>query len=345
MSQSAKNRNLSMEIVKLAAACFVVLIHAPFPGRLGEAAACLGRFAVPFFFAVSGYFSFGIGEETIKKRIGHMGKLHLITAALSVAVGCGLAALAGENVLVYLRWHMLPDLRGLLRMLLLQVNPYGGHLWYLTALLLCYLVLLAYSRFWQGTRQDNRPLYGAGFVLFAIYFTLAVLLDAEGVKIPFKVCRSGWLTGIPMFLMGMFLHEYGDRIRKNNQLSSRKMLLLIFLGFALSLLQWASGQAAENPLGVFLTVPVLILYLAEHPRLPGNHSLAEKAVSRFGVISTAVYLLHIAVIDLYNVLLKPGLFALLGSKEPMLMPVFVLCLTFLGAILWERIDWLRHRKK
>ena len=53
----AKQRNGSMELLKFAAAFFVVWIHAPFPGKLGQLVSTLARFAVPMFFLFSGYFN------------------------------------------------------------------------------------------------------------------------------------------------------------------------------------------------------------------------------------------------------------------------------------------------
>ena len=47
----------------------VVFIHVLFYGKLGVVIDALARFAVPFFFLVSGYYSYQIPCEKIKKRI------------------------------------------------------------------------------------------------------------------------------------------------------------------------------------------------------------------------------------------------------------------------------------
>lgn len=340
-----KQQNLSLELTKLIAACFVVFVHAPFPGKLGEIVVCLGRFAVPFFFAVSGYFSLGIDRTRIRKRTVHILNLHLITAVLCVAMGCILRIGNIQDLLYYLRWETLPDANEWIRLLILQENPYGGHLWFLSSLLLCYGVLWGYETFWEGESGKTGPLYRAAFALFAIFCAMSMLVKMEGVQVPFKAYRNGWFMGIPMFTMGMFLREYQERIVRNFHLTDRKMVLLITLGAVLTLMQQLSGDAGELPFGIILLVPVLLLFLMKHPQLPVKNSWVQKLVSRLGVLSTGVYLLHIAALDLYNAFLKETALALFGTKEDTLMPLMVLAMTFVGAFLWERIDWILMRKK
>lgn len=340
-----KQQILSLELTKLIAACFVVCIHAPFPGKLGDIVMCLGRFAVPFFFAVSGYFSLRIDRTRIRKRMTHILKLHLITAVLCVAMGCILRIGNIQDLLYYLRWETLPDTNEWIRLLILQENPYGGHLWYLSSLLLCYGVLWGYETFWEGESGKTGPLYRAAFTLFATFCAMSMLVRMEGMQVPFKAYRNGWLMGIPMFTMGMFLHEYQERIMNNFCLTDRKMALLMALGVVLTVMQQLSGGAGELPFGMLLLVPVLLLFLMKHPQLPVKNNWAQKLVSRFGVLSTAVYLLHIAALDLYNLFLKERALALFGTKEDMLMPLVVLAMTFVGAFLWERIDWILIGKK
>lgn len=45
------------------ASLFVILIHCPFPGLIGQGCIAIARFAVPLFFAISGYFL--VGKETL----------------------------------------------------------------------------------------------------------------------------------------------------------------------------------------------------------------------------------------------------------------------------------------
>ena len=62
-------KNNTLELIKLFASYMVVFIHVPFHGRFGAAIDALARFAVPFFFLVSGYYSYQIACKKIKMRI------------------------------------------------------------------------------------------------------------------------------------------------------------------------------------------------------------------------------------------------------------------------------------
>lgn len=57
-------RNQTLECCRILAAVFVVFLHVPFPGTVGKTVNCLARFAVPLFFAISGWFSYGAEGES-----------------------------------------------------------------------------------------------------------------------------------------------------------------------------------------------------------------------------------------------------------------------------------------
>ena len=50
-------RNRTFDLFKWVAALFVLLLHVPFPGDVGGTVRMFARWAVPFFFMVSGYFT------------------------------------------------------------------------------------------------------------------------------------------------------------------------------------------------------------------------------------------------------------------------------------------------
>ena len=64
-----QQKNATLELIKLLASYMVVFIHISFYGEIGVAVNALARFAVPFFFVISGFYSYKCTEEKIKKRI------------------------------------------------------------------------------------------------------------------------------------------------------------------------------------------------------------------------------------------------------------------------------------
>ena len=69
----------TLELIKLFSSYMVVFIHVPFHGNAGVTIDALARFAVPFFFLVSGYYSYQITCEKIKKRIQNILTLIIIS--------------------------------------------------------------------------------------------------------------------------------------------------------------------------------------------------------------------------------------------------------------------------
>lgn len=341
--EKIQQKNLSLDFVKLIASCLVVFIHAKFPGRLGSLVACLARFAVPFFFAVSGYYSFGVDRYRIQKRMGHVLKLHLIAIILVVLIDC--AGLTLPDFMNYIRGDILLTKNEWLRWILVQDVPYGDQIWFLTALLQSYGILWVYTVFWEGRTQKNVPLYQAAFALFAIFCTMTQFFRLEGLEIPLHCYRNSWLFGLPMFAAGMFLHEYKDQIWHNFRLTDTKLVLLILLGAMLSVLDEMAGDSGELPSGMILLVPALLLYLSSHPQLPIKAVWVQKIASRFGVMSTAVYILHVPVKKLYYLLFPEGLGSVFGSLLGYVYPLVILTITFIGALFWERIDWFLHQMK
>lgn len=330
-----KERNQSIELCRLTAAIAVVFIHVALPDPIGGWINCLCRFAVPFFFMVSGYFSFGRDSVWVKGQLVKVLKLNLYAPMLYYAWkyiefyrGSGLWAFLGDEVFhqgIFMQW------------LIQHIGPGAGHLWFLSALVPCYLGLWIYVRFREGETQNNKPLYLTGFFLMWVYFALGTILPVNEVIIPYEAYRNGWFLGIPLFLLGMFLHEYEKTIVEKFQLNTKRLILLIAAGVLLSLLQWRCYGVTELYLGNLPEMIGLMLLLTANPILPRSLGFLRGAASRFGRISTVIYIIHILVKDMYDAYLLPRAAESLGVLEPWMKPFLVAIISFAGAILW---DWL-----
>lgn len=331
--------NQTLECVRIIAAVFVVCIHITFPGITGGLVTCLGRFAVPFFFAVAGYFSFGADRQQLVRRLKHILKLNLLAIAIVFAGNSILWIMWGSSPLEAM-FHVLPTLSDLGDWFFLHINPFAGHLWYLTAMVVCYGIALIYRDFFGGEAPDYRTMYLAGFFLFLIRFALTDILTVSEVYILYYLYRDGLFLGFPMFAMGMFLRQYQQRIMENYHLSTGKLAGLLIFGILLSLFQWGAFYDSELPLGAVVQVAAILLLTAQKPNICGSSKLALKIVSRLRSLSTWVYILHITVYEFYEYLLQERLSTVLGSWEAWLKPITVLGITVvicLGAQLAGRI--------
>ena len=286
--QTKLQRNETLECCRILAAVFVVFLHVPFPGLMGKTVNCLARFAVPLFFAISGWFSYGAKPEKLLRR---MGKILLLEA-----VGIGLTVLSkGFRV-------CLPDAAGLTKWLLLNVDPFAGHLWYLSAMAYCYGFLWLYTRLICRKRRNYLPLYALGAVLLACHFAMANFSDLTGIQVDYILYRNAWFFGIPMFSMGLFLREYSEKLPQKGQWAA------LILGFGLSLAErWILGPS-DLPVAMPLAVAAMLLLTASHPTLPENRPMLRRAAAQLGTMSTVVYLVHLIIseaLPLENIWLRP----------------------------------------
>ena len=322
-------RNQSLECWKLAASVFVVFIHARFPGATGRLMDCLARFAVPMFFAISGYFSFRAGCGKTRKRLTHILKLNLISTAGYLLWNCFVAEYGGGGAWSYLQAAMQsPNMPA--RWILLHINPFAGHLWYLTAIWFCYLFLFVYIRCQKNKPADYRPFYCIGLALFVLYLLMDDVLPVFGIEIPFRYYRNGWFLGLPMFALGLFLHAFQEQICAKWNLSAGKLVWLLLAGAALSVLQWWLLKPSETPVGAYLEVIALLLLSAAHPELDIRSRFGEALIALAGSLSTMVYILHPGVITFYELFLQQRLQLLFPETEAFLAPVLTVLLS-LGA--------------
>lgn len=332
-NQISSQRNLSLECCKLIASFFVVFLHVPFPGTFGGLVSCLSRFGVPLFFAISGWFSYQTEPARLAKRFRHILLLELAGSAVYLCWNCLQHVSGGGSAGEYLR-YILPTGQTLAGWLVLNVNPFSGHLWYLSAAALCYGVLWLWRRL--GIRT-SRPLYLAGICLMAAHFAMAEFSRFLGLSVPFQVYRSGLFFGLPMFTMGLFLREFREELLR--RLTKKRLVLLLLGGIGLSLLEWQHFGGYDMHIGTIITVIALMLLTAACPQVP---RWLEKPASVFGRLSTTIYLLHLLILSLYQTFVQPFAAIHLGQWEPWMQPVIVLAAALLTAAVCE---WLRQLSK
>lgn len=330
--QEKTGRNQSVECARLIASFFVVFVHCPFPGRIGKAVVCVGRFAVPMFFMISGYFSYQAGSKKLAVRVRRMLWLNLLATAVYVFkryllesnFQWGLA----ESVL-----ELAPSGEQLLQWLILSFNPYSEHLWYLAAAWACYLVLWVYVTFFGEAEVRYQPLYGLCAGLFVLQFIFGEMAGVLGMSVPYVLYRNALLPGLPLFGLGLFLREYRERLVKNFELRDGKLLGIILMGMGYCFFWRFTVGEIDLPFGMILAVAALVLLLTAHPRVTAGGTMMEHCISKFGFLSAAVYILHQFFNIFYHRMGMPWAALVFGRAEPFLRPVIVLGITLAASIL------------
>ncbi|MGN1097387.1 MAG: acyltransferase family protein [Clostridia bacterium] len=198
-------RNSSIDIFRLIAVAAVIIQHygIVYP-RTSETAMwfnLFSRIAVPFFFMVSGYFSWksdpAARHAYLKKQAATIAKILTVSSVIIIFF---------NNLFGY---HIIFKPKYLL-FLFLYNDPFflfdQSHIWYMLALI--YVLLIALL-------VEKCRLHKAAYISVPILLTAAVALDlylrAAGIR---RACytRNFLFDGLPFFYLGQLLRRYEDKI-------------------------------------------------------------------------------------------------------------------------------------
>ncbi|MGN0156489.1 MAG: acyltransferase family protein [Lachnospiraceae bacterium] len=207
IQKKEKNYNYCLDFIKGIACFWVVCMHCEFPGKLGIVVQCISRFCVPFFFMVSGYYSF-YEEDSPKKSIGEKLK-HILNITLgATAINI---IFAFSQYILELETYSVSIKDVFVWILFNQAFILSSPMWFLFALLYVYIL------YWGVEKLHlQKVAYYAIPILMVIYIFLAQGLHFMGVYVPNYLYRNFLIEGFPFFMLGHFLHSRYDRIRISN---------------------------------------------------------------------------------------------------------------------------------
>ena len=200
-------KNNTLELLKLISAYMVVFIHVPFYGKLGVAVDALARFAVPFFFFVSGYYSYRIPCEKIKKRIRNiLSLLILSTTSYTAFEIIKLLKYNREGLVAFFERYT--ELKTFVELVVFNAPANFGHLWYLLAIFYVYIIFY----FATKLRVKENAIFAVSLSLLVLNLLLGEGLSLFGISLPTHVVRNFATTGIPFFALGLFVKKHEDKI-------------------------------------------------------------------------------------------------------------------------------------
>ena len=202
-------RNHTLELLKLFASYMVVFIHVLFYGKMGIVVDALARFAVPFFFLVSGYYSYKISLEKIKKRIKKLLVL-LISSAVCYTVFeiVKLLKYNPDELAVFLNKYT--DISTYINLLVFNVSISSGHLWYFLAIIYVCIIFYFVTKF--GIKE--KVIFITSLLLLLLHVVLGECLSVLGIVMPIHYVRNFLLMGVPFFALGLFVNKHQDKLEK-----------------------------------------------------------------------------------------------------------------------------------
>ena len=294
MAAHSHQRLLIMDLFKLIASFFVVIIHCNFPGSIGVAAKAIARFAVPFFFLCSGYFLYGSDCKKILNKLIRTVKL-CFSAVLLYASFRFACLLLGNTLSEAIRhflsifsWHVI------VKWIVFNVNIFSVHLWYLDAMVYVYAIhwLIRYFR------VSEKFIFASSFVLLGLHLLIWQILLTRGGTLSDAtfIVRNFFFDGYPLVGIGMYIRKHREKIP---QLTLSSMVLLVILGESLAVLSRYFIGNKSVPIGAIITAITLICYSTQSHKIKITSLLQNSAP-----YSIYIYVLHPIVIDIVSFAFK-----------------------------------------
>ena len=288
------SRNSCIDTIKGFACIAVVLIHYNWGNDFSKVLQIVGRFAVPFFFFVAGFYlpdcDANIVSARVKQKAKHIGIL-LVKSILFYAPFCVLWNLAMDpewKLVVFVREKITVD--AMLKMVLSSDPVVYAHLWYLLATLSCYGLLLLVGRFFN--RYSSFILFvilGSLYVLFAEFraiFGLSNSYPLPGGKV-LIISNLFFLRALPFLMYGIFLRKINI---SHQRLPFWGLMAVCLLGFLSALIENYYYGTILMYVGTFTSVIALSLIALGYPEK--RIAIMEYIGNR---LSMYVYIYHIAV--------------------------------------------------
>ena len=281
--QKKINYNYCLDMLKGIACFCVVCMHCEFPGKLGIMVQALSRFCVPFFFMVSGYFSFypmHMNASNIYNKVKHILKLtaeacicNVIYFLIQYFIGINSTfEISMEGILIFLLFN--------------QPSILMGSYWFLFALIYVYIIYIFIIKY----NLTKTAFISIPFLL-CCYIVLAQGLHLAGYKIPNYIYRNFLIEGFPYFTLGYYLHSKQDKIQINN----KALIIAIIVSTVMCLGErsWLGRDFGVN----ICTIPQVIAIFLFGIKNP----LCGKKLSNIGKkYSMYVYIFHPVIWRLLN---------------------------------------------
>ena len=309
-------RNKQLDQNKFIMAILVIFLHAPVPGVVGEIIGCIARISVPFFFMVSGYYSSEKKSDEYLKKIKKT------------------ACLLAYSIVIYFVWNILVSslqdglknflyecfsIKNLVEMILFNAGSLLGHLWFVAALLYCYIFCYIFSR----TKISKRAIVGTTCALLIGHFLIRSVLELFQVPDPTKYVRGFLFTGLPFFLIGQLTTSI---IQTKTKRKTVVLGLLAFLGGGLSLVETFFIWKCDLYVGTVVCSVCIFIITQLNP---------ECAIDLFCILgkrySTDLYIWHVLIISITNIFsVIIGVYG--NNYYKLLLPIIVVAGTLIFAI-------------
>jgi len=262
----------------------IICIHTAYHGKIYFDP--LFRFAVPFFFMVTGYFYSSIKEKhreyfQIKKMV-----ILLLSSNFLYLIWTFMICIdTNVSISDYLRSAL--SLKAWIRFLCFNESLFIGHLWYLGALVYVLVIILIFDKY--SSREKLYKFIPILLLTNIIMGNYSTIIFRE--TLPLILTRNFLFLGLPFFLLGDIIYK------KQSNPTRRQLLSLLILSVILTItenllfLKIAAAFNADFFLATpFLAYSLFMLFLEDRPFF--HHPLLIKVAQLSKDTSITVYIIH-----------------------------------------------------
>ena len=261
-------------------------------GTEGGIIVALSRFAVPFFFLLSGFFSyFEDASKAIEKY-----KVRCIRL---------LKLLIVSNIIYFIfydvirdfsisKWMSLIDVGQIYQYIIFNTSPTGGHLWFIQSLIYCYLLFFIMTKL--DIKINKLYVYIPILLIFNLILGEFSRLTANPYSYYFH--RNFFFTALPFFVLGYLIR---DKKEKLDIISNKFIIYSIALGILLTVLEFLTIGTVELYIGSIILATIIFIWCIINPEK------LDWKISGWigGKLYTPMYILHLIVyysliVDVYD---------------------------------------------
>ena len=287
--------NSALNTVKFIAAMFVIFIHIQFPDNFGIAVNSIARFAVPFFFMVSGYYCYYENIEVqykklinkIKKMFGFICIYNLLYFLLRI-----INNIFNHNNIIDFLSEMISS-KSIFNFIIFNESPVWWHLWFLNALLYCYIIFMLFNKI-----KFDKRIYILIPVLLCFNFFLGEIYTSIKI-IPNYYYRNFLFIGLPYMLLGYLFHLNKDKIISKFSSSSCYIFIVVFIIATLLERNLLNDNKEHYLSTIFLTIFIFLICMLKPYKF--KNSIISDIGHRYTLM---IYIIHPLIIYVYQIIIQ-----------------------------------------
>lgn len=330
--RSLKKQYDLLNAIKIVAAFFVVCIHVSFPKTVGNIVIGFARFAVPFFFMVSGFFSYYEDKSLLdckyKRKIVHLLKLFIGSVMLYFCYKLSISIVNG-SFLEYIKSVF--SLNSFVELLIFNNVRVTEALWFIPALIYVYVVFYVIEK-----KKITDKMYFLIPVLFLIGVILREMLEfipnLPAIFSKSYLCRNFLFVGIPFFMLGHYIRV--NETKFFDKFSDFGLVTLMILGSAEAVFCNIFHATKSVYIGTLVTVFALFVFAVKNEDKI-NFPFLSKLGARY---SLYVYIFHILIKDIikkFIAIVNPN--EIVNNCLSWIMPILVFVVTLFVSIIYVKI--------